>query len=284
MAQGRLACNYLLFILVVVAMTKRSHLASPLGLPVWCGHECLGDTLTLSPPKLSRPQKRRRRADRQAVRNAMVNTSALQGELGIRKEDSWRLDNIDSPSAGTQSHIQELHAKIDQIIVFLFSGSTARGDSNNRYETTRENGVCSVGMHSEEFCFSSSGFSFNPVASAFVPCPSKAKSVLVDASAQTEKESICPSEDSTCAAETKVDQTTAPRLSEDVHDSSVVFDMCEPMLHLKLVSEDDVNAIYDAIGSPIRAALQHQGINWRSSSPRMLGLLVSNVWWTTMIC
>jgi len=96
---------------------ERSHLASPADLP--CGLVCHGaDTKTAGcPEKMSRPQKRRRRAERCAVRSALVLTGNLKREFHVGQ--------IDGPfTAGgssclLESKLCQLESKLDQVLVLL---------------------------------------------------------------------------------------------------------------------------------------------------------------------
>ena len=69
---------------------ERSHLV-PLA-SLLCDHACIGDDIQLSPETLSRPQKRRRRAERRAVRDALVHTVKLKSEIGLGDADNTNED------------------------------------------------------------------------------------------------------------------------------------------------------------------------------------------------
>lgn len=84
------------------------------------------DDFKLSPIKLTRPQKRRRRADRQAVRDALINTSALKSALATENFDTRTWVNPACPVSDTPGSIhfrlQALESKIDQLLCAVLPG------------------------------------------------------------------------------------------------------------------------------------------------------------------
>ena len=95
---------------------ERSRPAPPSSLP--CDLERQGDS-SLSPEKLSRPQKRRRRADQQAVRKALVHTRSLHAAL---VDDNVGLRNVSSaPETDVHSKFNILESKLDQVLSIISS-------------------------------------------------------------------------------------------------------------------------------------------------------------------
>lgn len=94
--------------------------------------------------KLSRPQKRRRRADRQAIRAALVNTSNLKQELSLLNFDVVDVEGAQSPTSPTQMLHQQMYSldsKLDQIIGLLACGAWYGSDmqhSPNQYLSPTE--------------------------------------------------------------------------------------------------------------------------------------------------
>lgn len=81
----------------------------------------------MSSVKLSRPQKRRRRADRTAVRNAIINTSCLKMDLAGNHFEGTRhveLEKLMHPTVtcDVQIHLEMMSSKLDQIMHFLATG------------------------------------------------------------------------------------------------------------------------------------------------------------------
>ena len=77
------------------------------------------DVTAISPIKLSRPQKRRRRADRQAVRDALVNTSSLKSALSAQNIIVNDTDESINPVSNTQMQLSVLESKVDQLLLLV---------------------------------------------------------------------------------------------------------------------------------------------------------------------
>ena len=139
---------------------ERSRLASPL--PSLCDPERHEDGTTPSPSKLSRPQKRRRRADRQAVKEALISTYSLKSKLA---DENFIAPSM--PSWGTcidqtsiPSRLLAIESKLDYILCIMApSYCQVKGDSIPTGQTNQfiEEQISTV-LH----CL-------NPAAHEFVP-------------------------------------------------------------------------------------------------------------------